>query len=192
MTVSIATGLSDAEVAERVAQGKTNDVPSRASRSVGDIVRSNVFTRINAILGVLFMIVLATGSLINGLFGLLISPTAPSGSSRARAPRRHWTASPSSVRPGPASDGSRAPPNGRPTRWCSTTIELGPGDQIVVDGELLEATTLEVDESLLTGEADPISKAAGDTVMSGQLRGRRRRRLPRDQGRPRGLRRAAG
>ena len=49
-----------------------NDVPSRATRSVGDIVRANVFTRINAILAVLFAIVLATGSLVNGLFGLLI------------------------------------------------------------------------------------------------------------------------
>ena len=69
---SIAAGLTDAEVAARVAEGKTNDVPTRASRSVGDIVRANVLTRINAILGVLLLIVLATGSLINGLFGLLI------------------------------------------------------------------------------------------------------------------------
>ena len=65
-------GLSDAEVARRVAEGKTNDVPTRAARSVSDIVKANVFTRINAILGVLFLIVLSTGSLINGLFGLLI------------------------------------------------------------------------------------------------------------------------
>ena len=70
MTVSIAVGLSDAEVAARVAEGKTNNVPGRASRSVADVVRANVFTRINAILGVLLLIVLATGSLINGLFGL--------------------------------------------------------------------------------------------------------------------------
>ncbi len=170
MTVSIATGLSDAEVAERVAQGKTNDVPSRASRSVGDIVRSNVFTRINAILGVLFMIVLATGSLINGLFGLLIiansaigiiqelrakktlDSLAIVGQARPRVRRQSGTA--------------ERPPN---QVVLDDVIELGPGDQIVVDGELLEATTLEVDESLLTGEADPISKAAGDTVMSGSF-----------------------
>ena len=63
-TVSVATGLSDAEVAERVAAGQTNDVPTRASRSVGDIALANVLTRINAILGVLLVIVLATGSLI--------------------------------------------------------------------------------------------------------------------------------
>jgi cation-transporting ATPase E len=48
-------------------------------------------------------------------------------------------------------------------------IELGPGDQIVVDGELLEAATLEIDESLLTGEADPIAKSDGDQVLSGSF-----------------------
>src|SRR6476660_9880918 len=72
MSSALAVGLSDAEVAQRVADGHTNDVPSRTARSVSDIVRANVFTRINAILGVLLLIVLATGSLINGMFGLLI------------------------------------------------------------------------------------------------------------------------
>ena len=60
------------EVAQRVAGGKTNDVPTRAARSVSEIVRANVFTRINAILSVLLVIVLSTGSVINGAFGLLI------------------------------------------------------------------------------------------------------------------------
>ena len=74
MTTSAATsaGLTDQEVAARIADGRTNDVPTRAARSVAEIVRANVFTRINAILGVLFLIVLSTGSLINGMFGLLI------------------------------------------------------------------------------------------------------------------------
>src|SRR6188472_4740145 len=66
------TGLTAAEVARRIADGETNDVPTRAARSVSEIVRANVFTRINAILGVLLVIVLSTGSLINGAFGLLI------------------------------------------------------------------------------------------------------------------------
>jgi cation-transporting ATPase E len=48
-------------------------------------------------------------------------------------------------------------------------IELGPGDQIVVDGDLIEETNLEVDESLLTGEADPIDKDVGDKIMSGSF-----------------------
>ncbi|MBR7540674.1 hypothetical protein KC221_31285, partial [Mycobacterium tuberculosis] len=44
-----------AQVEQRRRDGLTNDVPDRASRSVRDIVRANVFTRINAILGVLFL-----------------------------------------------------------------------------------------------------------------------------------------
>src|ERR1700757_3338846 len=61
VTTSLARGLTDAEVAQRVADGKTNDVPAQSSRSVSEIVRANVLTRINAILGVLLLIVLATG-----------------------------------------------------------------------------------------------------------------------------------
>ena len=48
-------------------------------------------------------------------------------------------------------------------------IELGPGDQLIVDGDVLEAASLEVDESLLTGEADPVVKGPGDQVLSGSF-----------------------
>ena len=51
-------GLTAAEVAERVARGEINDVPVRSSRSAADIVRANVFTRFNAIIGVLWLIML--------------------------------------------------------------------------------------------------------------------------------------
>ena len=170
MSVNIAAGLSDAEVAARVADGKTNDVPTRASRSVADIVRANVFTRINAILGVLFAIVLATGSLINGLFGLLI--IANSGIGIIQELRAKKTldnlaiigqARPSVRRQSGTVD---LAPN---EVVLDDVIEIGPGDQIVVDGEVLEAGALEVDESLLTGEADPIAKVPGDPVMSGSF-----------------------
>ena len=159
MTVSIAAGLSDAEVAARVAEGKTNDVPTRASRSVGDIVRANVFTRINAILGVLFLIVLATGSLINGLFGLLI--IANSGIGIIQELRAKKTLDNLAI-VGQAKPTVRRQSGTGPLPpdevVLDDVIELGPGDQIVVDGQLLEASTLEVDESLLTGEADPMPK----------------------------------
>jgi cation-transporting ATPase E len=170
MTTSVATGLADAEVAKRVAEGKTNDVPTRAARSVSDIVRANVFTRINAILGVLLIIVLSTGSLINGAFGLLIiansaigiiqelrakqtlDELAVVGQAKPLVRRQSGTAAllPSEV-------------------VLDDIIEIGPGDQIVVDGEILEENNLEIDESLLTGEADQIAKAAGDNVMSGSF-----------------------
>ena len=68
----VLVGLTADEVAERVASGRTNDVPARASRSVAEIVRANVFTRFNAIVGVLFVIILVIGPIQDGLFGFVI------------------------------------------------------------------------------------------------------------------------
>ena len=48
-------------------------------------------------------------------------------------------------------------------------FELAPGDQIVVDGEVLSSDGLAVDESLLTGESDAIDKVEGDGVKSGSF-----------------------
>jgi cation-transporting ATPase E len=169
-TTAVAAGLSDAEVAQRVAEGKTNDVPARAARSVKEIVRANVFTRINAILGVLLIIVLATGSFINGLFGLLI--VANSGIGIIQELRAKQTldrlAIVGQAKPVVRRRSGTAvrPPN---EVVLDDVIELGPGDQIVVDGDLLEEANLEVDESLLTGEADPIDKDVGDKIMSGSF-----------------------
>ena len=170
MTALVTAGLTDAEVAQRVAEGKTNDVPTRAARSVSDIVRANVFTRINAILGVLLVIVLCTGSLINGLFGLLIIANSAIGIIQELRAKQTLDKL--------AIVGQAKPLVRRQSETYALVpgavvlddiIELGPGDQIVVDGEIVEESGLEVDESLLTGEADPIVKDAGDTVMSGSF-----------------------
>ena len=170
MTLSLAGGLSDDEVAARVAQGKTNDVPTRAARSVSEIVRGNVFTRINAILGVLLIIVLSTGSVINGAFGLLI--VANSAIGIIQELRAKQTLDRLAI-VGQAKPLVRRQSGTQPRLPSEVVlddvIELGPGDQIVVDGEILEEANLEVDESLLTGEADPIPKDAGDAVMSGSF-----------------------
>ncbi|WP_458319396.1 cation-translocating P-type ATPase [Mycolicibacterium brisbanense] len=170
MTTMTAAGLTDAEVAQRVAEGKTNDVPTRAARSVSEIVRGNVFTRINAILGVLFLIVLSTGSVINGAFGLLIIANSAIGIIQEL--RAKQTLDKLAI-VGQAKPKVRRQSGSKPMAPSEVVlddiIELGPGDQIVVDGEVLEEANLEVDESLLTGEADPIVKRVGDTVMSGSF-----------------------
>ncbi|TQM26016.1 HAD-IC family P-type ATPase [Nocardia bhagyanarayanae] len=163
-----ATGLTAAEVEQRRRDGLTNDVPDRASRSVRDIVRANVFTRINAILGVLFILVLSTGSIIDGMFGLLIVANSAVGIiQEVRAKRTlDQLAIVSQARPTVRRDGVAhevAPKD----VVLDDLIELGPGDQIVVDGVVEESALLEIDESLLTGEADPIDKAIGAEVMSG-------------------------
>ncbi|MGB3482310.1 MAG: cation-translocating P-type ATPase [Mycobacterium sp.] len=165
-----AAGLSDAEVAQRVADGQTNDVPTRAARTVSEIIRGNVLTRINAILGVLFCIVLATGSLINGLFGLLIVANSAIGIIQELRAKKTLDelAIVGQARPTVRRRSGTGPlaPN---EVVLDDIIELGPGDQIVVDGAVVEESNLEVDESLLTGEADPIAKDAGDQVMSGSF-----------------------
>lgn len=170
MTPAGAVGLTDAEVARRVAEGRANTTPRRATRSVPAIVRANVFTRINAILGVLLLIVLATGSLINGLFGLLIVANSVIGMVQEIRAKQTLDklaiigqAKPLVRR----ASGTRALPPEQVVR--DDVIELGPGDQVVVDGEIFEENNLEIDESLLTGEADPIAKGTGDAVMSGSF-----------------------
>ena len=170
MTTSVISGLTDAEVAQRVAAGKTNDVPTRAARSVSDIVRANVFTRINAILGVLLVIVLSTGSVINGAFGLLIIANSAIGIIQELRAKQTLDKLAIVGQAKPLVRRQSGTTALLPTEVVlDDVIEIGPGDQIVVDGEVLEENNLEVDESLLTGEADSIAKDAGDKVMSGSF-----------------------
>ncbi|HUH71996.1 MAG TPA: cation-translocating P-type ATPase [Mycobacterium sp.] len=168
MTLANTLGLTDAEVAQRVTEGKSNALPERATRSIAEIVRANVFTRINAILGVLLLIVLATGSVINGLFGLLIIANSVIG--MVQEIRAKQTLDKLAI-VGQAKPLVRRQSGTRtlvPSEVVlDDIIELGPGDQVVVDGEILEEENLDVDESLLSGEAEPIAKATGDAVMSG-------------------------
>ncbi|UXA05980.1 cation-translocating P-type ATPase [Mycobacterium sp. SMC-2] len=163
-------GLTDAEVAQRVADGKSNEVAERATRSITEIVRANVFTRINAILGTLLLIVLATGSLINGMFGLLIVANSVVGMVQEIRAKRTLDALAILGQAKPLVRRQSGTRTLLPAEVVlDDVIELGPGDQIVVDGEIVEETNLEVDESLLTGEADPIAKAIRDPVMSGSF-----------------------
>jgi len=163
-------GLTADEVAQRIADGRTNDVPVRASRSTWDIVRGNVFTRINAILLVLFAIIVSTGYWLDGMFGLLIVANSVTGlvqELRAKRTLDRLTivgqARPRVRRDGVSTD---VAPN---EIVADDVIEMGAGDQIVVDGEVIAGEALEVDESLLTGEADPIVKTPGQAVLSGSF-----------------------
>ena len=163
-------GLTSAEVADRVRDGRTNDMPARSGRSTGEIVRANVLTRINAILGILLVIVLTTGKLINAAFGLLIIANSAIGIIQELRAKRTLDnlAVIGEARPTVRRDGVSRPVT-RTDIVADDVIELGPGDQLIVDGDVLEAASLEVDESLLTGEADPVVKGPGDQVLSGSF-----------------------
>ncbi|MGW7046622.1 HAD-IC family P-type ATPase [Streptomyces avermitilis] len=165
-----ARGLSTAQVAERVARGEVNDVPVRSSRSLGEIVRANVFTRFNAIIGVLWLVMLFVAPFQDSLFGYVIIANTGIGIIQEWRAKKTLDslaligeAKPTVRRDGVASEVSTS------EIVLDDVIETAPGDKIVVDGVCVETDGLEIDESLLTGEADPVVKHAGDPVMSGSF-----------------------
>ncbi|HEY7047293.1 MAG TPA: HAD-IC family P-type ATPase [Jatrophihabitantaceae bacterium] len=168
--VTPATGLTEAEVAERVAAGRTNAVESRTSRTTAEIVRANVFTVFNGLLLTLFVIILATGRWQNGLFGLVIVANSAIGIFQEVRAKR--TLDQLAVLNAPRARAIRA---GTVAELAveevvqDDLLEIRSGDQVPADGVVTSATGLEVDESLLTGESDAIAKDPGDEVRSGAI-----------------------
>ena len=160
-------GLSAAEVAQRVAKGQVNDVPSAPTRTIGQIVRSNLLTRFNLLLGSLLVVILFVGPLQDALFGLVIVANTLVGIVQEVRAKR--TLDRLEVVNAPR---ARVVRDGQVGELAvgqvvlDDVLEAAAGDQVVVDGEVLEAAGLEVDESLLTGEADPVPKSRGDQVLS--------------------------
>ncbi|MFI6156136.1 HAD-IC family P-type ATPase [Kitasatospora sp. NPDC051170] len=163
-------GLTAAEVAERVAKGQVNDVPVRSSRSAKEIVRANVFTRFNAIIGIMFGIILVVGPLQDGLFGLVIVANTAIGIIQELRAKKTLDslALIGEARPQVRRDGT-AQQVAVSEIVLDDTVLLGIGDKVIVDGAVTEADGLEIDESLLTGEPDPVLKHPGDQVMSGSF-----------------------
>ncbi|MFD8980692.1 HAD-IC family P-type ATPase [Streptomyces sp. NPDC059564] len=163
-------GLLTAEVAERVARGDVNDVPVRSSRSTAEIVRANVFTRFNAIIGVLWVIMLFVAPIQDSLFGFVIIANTGIGIIQEMRAKKtlDGLAVIGEAKPSVRRDGTTAEISTSEI-VLDDVIELGPGDKVVVDGVVGEADGMEIDESLLTGEADPVLKKPGDQVMSGSF-----------------------
>ncbi|HTG47243.1 MAG TPA: HAD-IC family P-type ATPase [Actinomycetota bacterium] len=170
-TTDAARGLTGTEVQDRRRRGEVNDVPSAPTRTIAQIVRANVFTRFNALLGaMLALIIVAGGPFQDALFGVVLVANALIGivqEVRAKrtldrltlltAPRAHV------VRDGVVTEVAVG------EVVLDDVLDVAEGAQIVVDGEVVATDGLEVDESLLTGEAEPIRKGPGDRVLSGSF-----------------------
>ena len=167
---STTNGLGPEEVQARIIAGQVNTAPPTPGRTIAQILRANILTRFNAILGSLLLVVAFVGPIQDGLFGVVLVANTAIGilqELRAKrtldhlailtAPRAHV------VREGQVVE--------LPLEQVvlDDVLELGPGDQVPVDAVVLTCEGLEVDESLLSGEAEPVTKRSGDPVLSGSF-----------------------
>ena len=160
-------GLSEAEAAARLDAAGPPPRPA-SSRSYRSIVRANALTVFNLILAVFGAVTLAFGDWRDALFlGVIVANTTIGIAQEVRAKR--------------ALDrlALLVAPRARVVREeaerelaveqvvVGDLLRAGPGDQIVADGELVRARELRLDESVLTGESEPVARERGERVRSG-------------------------
>jgi len=163
-------GLSSAEVAERRSRGLANEDKERTSRSVAEILRANILTRFNFILGALLAVILVAGQPQDALFGIVLVTNALIGIGQELRAKR--TLDRLAVLSAPRVQVVR---DGTPREIAvgelvaDDLVHLRPGDQLVADGVVRTSTSLQADESLLTGESEPVQKQGGDRLLSGSF-----------------------
>lgn len=164
-------GLTAEQVANQVAAGRTNAAPKTNSRSLGSIIRENTLTSFNLVIGSLWALMfIARAPLQDSLFGLVIVFNSAIGIVQEYRAKRtlERLSLIGEAKPVVRRDGSdiEIPAT---QLVLDDLVVLRTGDQAVVDGDVVAGSGLELDESLLTGEADPVHKNVGDEVMSGSF-----------------------
>lgn len=164
------TGLTEREVKERIKKGQVNILPKSPSRTIGQIIRANLFTLFNAINAVLAVIVIAAGSPKNALFaGVIISNTLVGIIQELRAKATLEKLSVLNMSKVKVIRDGEAKEIYVEDLVLDDVMILTPGDQMAADGVVLKDSEFEVDESLLTGEADPVGKKEDGKLLSGSF-----------------------
>jgi cation-transporting ATPase E len=163
-------GLTEAQVSERVERGQSNRTRDIRSRSVGDILKSNLLTRFNALLGSMLVVILIVGPLQDAVFGLILIFNALIGI--AQELRAKITLDRLAIVSAPQATVIREGTSR--TILVSELVQddlvrIGAGDEIVVDGRLESDAPIEVNEALLTGEASPVGKRHRDPLLAGSF-----------------------
>jgi len=163
-------GLTEAEAVQRRAAGKGNNIRLETSRTYWQIIRDNIFTFLNMVLfsigAVLVLLGLPTDAFLSvgiALLNVVVGVVQEFRAKRlldkiALLTRPKATVLRDTVE-------KVVDPN---QIVLGDWLIVHPGDQIVVDGRLVEGK-VDVDESLLTGESDLIPKQVGDTLYSGSF-----------------------
>jgi len=161
-------GLSQKEVATLTKQGLSNQFTPRATRTVRQILRANVFTLFNAILGVCIVVTLIFGHWADAVFGIVMVVNALTGIvSEMRAKRVLERISILQENPIQViREGKRQAISPRQIVQGDLLL-LRRGDQVPADGEVVSTGGFYLDESNLTGESVPRPRAVGEKVYSG-------------------------
>ena len=163
-------GLTDAEVAERVSAGKVNVTKNNHQKTTGQIVRSHTITYFNILNLVFAIVIILTGQIKNVLFvGVVIANSFIGIVQELRV--KKLIDQLSVVTAAKAKLYRNDEIVALPVEEIVTDDEIyvAPGDQLACDGTVLSSDGLELNESMLTGEAKPVRKAEGDPVMSGSF-----------------------
>ena len=165
------TGLTGTEADVRLRRGEANTAISGTSRTYARILRTNVFSFYNTILFVIGAALLALGRYSDALIsvGLGLVNAVISAGQEIRAKRKLDRLQLLDRAPVLVVRDGREVEVAPDAVVRGDLLRLRPGDQIVVDGPLLDGDRVEADESLLTGESHPVVKNPGDELRSGSL-----------------------
>lgn len=161
-------GLSQAEVSQKVSLGQSNSQEFGSSRSLITILRANLFTLFNGVVGGSFVVLLVLGYWQDALFGIAVLLNITVGivqeykSKRVLDKLSFLNQSPVKVRRGGQALQVRIH-----EVVLDDLVELNAGDQLPADCLILQCQALEIDESPLTGEAEPVSKSIGEELLAG-------------------------
>jgi cation-transporting P-type ATPase E len=162
--------LTATEVEQRKRSGRSNIKVSKESRSVASILAANILTRFNAIITVMVVVILVLGHPVDALFGIVMVVNALIGIVQELRAKR--TLDRLTLLSAPKATVERAE---GVVEIVSEGIVLDDvlilrrGQNVPVDATVIDASSLEVSEALLTGEPDAIPKGAGDQVLSGSF-----------------------
>lgn len=161
-------GLSAEQVAERVRLGLSNNHKQSSSRSLVSILRANLFTLFNAVVGGSFILLLVLGQWKDALFGFAVVSNVLIGIIQEYSSKRSLDRLTLLHQPL-----ARVKRSGVVEEIPVAQIVLDDllvlklGDQILADATVLLSNDLEVDESLLTGEAEAVDKVGGNSLLAG-------------------------
>ena len=162
------SGLTEAEAAARL--GRRGRAAPRTGRSYASIVWANTFNLPNVVLGVLGVVTLAVGEAADALFLGIVVLNAVLGSVQEIRAKHALERLSALIRPF-----ARVVRSGIEREVAAAEVVVGdlvhlqPGDQVVADGTVLSEDHLELDESVLTGESEPVRRASGEEVRSGSF-----------------------